>query len=170
MTTIDIILAIPLAYAVYRGFRRGLILELAMLVGLILGIYLGIHFSKAAAVFLKETFALNGAYLPILSFGVVFLLVLLMVYFIGKLMEKTADILMLGLINKLFGAFFAVIKMAMILSFILYFLNSFTPSGQLFSKTTTEKSWLYKPIVSFAPILLPKIKAEKAKLNASGGA
>jgi membrane protein required for colicin V production len=165
MTTIDIVLAVPLAFAIYRGFKRGLILELAMLVGLVLGIYLGIHFSKAAAEFLKETFNANGPYLPILSFATVFVLVLIMVYFIGKLMEKTADLLMLGLLNKILGAFFGVIKMGMILSFFLFFLNSFSPSGSIISKSMAEKSYLYKTISSFAPVLLPKIKAEKQKME-----
>ena len=137
MNTLDIILAIPLAYALFRGFRRGLILELAMLVGLVLGIYLGIHFSRAVSTFLTETFHMKGSYMSVVSFAVVFLLVLMMVFFIGKLMEKTADILLLGLVNKLLGAFFGLIKMVMILSFILYFLNSFSPSGSIFSKTNS---------------------------------
>ncbi len=165
MTSVDLVLAVPLAFAIYRGFKRGLILELAMLVGLVLGIYLGIHFSKAAAVFLRDTFQVNGPYLPVLSFAAVFILVLIMVWFIGKLMEKTADLLMLGLLNKILGAFFGVIKMAMILSFFLFFLNSFTPSGSIISKSMAEKSFLYKTISSFAPVLLPKIKSEKQKLD-----
>ena len=163
MSYIDIILGIPLAWAIYRGFKKGLILELAMLVGLIIGLYAGLHFSKMAAGLIQDTFHVQGEWLPIASFILVFILVLLGVYILGKLMEKTAEVMMLGLLNKLGGAIFSVIKMALILSFILFMLNGLAPGGSIFSKEQRQKSFLYKPVESFANFLLPKIKTVNIK-------
>lgn len=45
MNYIDIILLLPLLYGAYRGFSRGLIIEVATLLGLLLGVYIAIKFS-----------------------------------------------------------------------------------------------------------------------------
>ena len=45
MNYIDIILAIPLVWAVYRGFTKGFIIEIASLIAMVLGVYGAIHFS-----------------------------------------------------------------------------------------------------------------------------
>lgn len=165
MNLIDILLGIPLAWAIYRGFKKGLILEFAMLLGLIIGLYAGLHFSKMAAVFIKDTFHIQGSWLPIVSFIIVFILVLLGIYILGKLMEKTAEALMLGLLNKIGGALFSVIKMALILSFILFMLNGLAPGGSIFTKTQRDKSYLYKSVTSFAPFLMPKVKTIPAEVE-----
>lgn len=158
MNLIDLILGIPLAWALYKGFRKGLILELATLIGLIAGLYAGLHFSHFASDLLRDRFHIQGSWLPILSFGLVFVMVLLGVYILGKLLEKTAEALMLGIFNKIGGAFFALLKMALTLSFLLFLLNNLSPSGSIFTEGQREKSYLYTSVSSFAPFLLPRIK------------
>jgi membrane protein required for colicin V production len=141
---------------VYKGFQKGLILELAMLVGLIVGLYAGYHFSSWMAAWIKGNFNVQGEYIPLLSFILVFILVLLGMYILGKLIEKTAEALMMGFLNKLGGAVFGALKMAVILSFVIFILNWVSPSGQVFSKAQQEKSFLYKSVSSIAPLLVPK--------------
>ena len=158
MTIIDFILAIPLAYAIYKGFKRGLILELATLAGFIIGIYVGIHFSRVAAQFISETFHYQSNWLHIIAFALVFLLVLLGTWFLGKLLEKTAEMLMLGIFNKILGAVFSLIKMTLILSFALFIINAFAPGNNIISQETAKKSILYKPVSTFAQIIVPKFK------------
>ncbi|MHC1706487.1 MAG: CvpA family protein [Bacteroidales bacterium] len=163
MSYIDLILGIPLAWAIYRGFKKGLILELAMLIGLIVGLYAGLHFSKVAAEMISSNFHIQGEWLPVVSFIVVFILVLLGVYIMGKLMEKTVEALMMGILNKVGGAIFSVLKMALILSFILFMLNGLAPDKSIFPREQQQKSFLYKPILSFANFLMPKINTGKIK-------
>ncbi len=161
MNLIDLILGVPLAYALYRGFTKGLILELATLAGLVIGLYAGIHFSGLAATFLKDTFHLDGKYLPLISFAGVFLLVLAGTYALGKLMEKSAKLMKLNFFNKVAGALFSLSKMALILSFLIFFVNAFAPGGHLFNKEQIGKSFLYKPVTALAPLLLPRVQRVK---------
>lgn len=163
MAAVDIILGIPLAWAIYHGFRKGLILELAMLVGLVAGVYIGLHFSKFAADLIRDNLHLNGAYLPVLSFAVVFLMVMFGVYILGKILEKFAEALLLGFFNKIFGALFGLLRMAVMLSFILLILNSFSRDHEIISKEQQARSYLYKPVSSIAGWLMPKIKVEDLK-------
>lgn len=45
MNFLDVIIAVPLVYGAYKGFQKGLLFEVAMIIGLILGVYLGFKFS-----------------------------------------------------------------------------------------------------------------------------
>ena len=56
MNWLDIVLAIPLLWFLYRGFRNGLIIELASLAALILGIYAALHFSFYVQEYLEKNF------------------------------------------------------------------------------------------------------------------
>lgn len=154
MIWIDFIIGGFLAWAAISGLRKGFILELAMLLGLIVGVWAGLHFSKLAAALLKETFHLQGAYLPILSFVVVFIIVLIGVYFFGKILEKSAEVMLMGWINKLLGLVFGILKQALILSFILMILNNFASSGDIISKEQQQKSYFYNTVKGIAPLII----------------
>ena len=54
MGFIDVILGLLLVYGLYKGFRNGLILEIASIAALIAGIYGAIHFSYIAAGYLSQ--------------------------------------------------------------------------------------------------------------------
>ncbi len=54
MNWLDIVLAIPLLWFTYKGFRNGLIIELASLAALILGIFIALHFSFYAEDYLRR--------------------------------------------------------------------------------------------------------------------
>ena len=88
MVWIDFVIGGLLAWSAISGFRKGFILEMASLIGLVLGIWAGLHFSKLAAALLTETFHLQGSYLPVLSFIVVFIIVVVAVYFFGKILQN----------------------------------------------------------------------------------
>jgi membrane protein required for colicin V production len=47
MNYLDIILAIPLLWGLYKGVSKGIIKELASLVALIVGIYGAVHFADS---------------------------------------------------------------------------------------------------------------------------
>jgi len=164
MVWIDYIIGGLLLWAAISGLRKGFILELAGLLGLIIGIWAGLHFSRLAATFLKETFHLDGIYLPVLSFVVVFILVLLGVKLLGKILEKSAEVMLMGWLNSLLGLVFGILKQALILSFVLMILNTFASSGDILDKDQQQKSYCYKPIKSIAPLMLPAIKSLKKEI------
>ncbi|HRY32632.1 MAG TPA: CvpA family protein [Bacteroidales bacterium] len=158
MNLTDLFLAVPLAWALYKGFRKGLILELATLIGWVVGLYAGLHFSHLALQWLKEQFHADAPWLPVLAFALVFLVVFLGVWLLGKLIDKTAGALMLGFFNKIGGAFFALMKMALILSFLILLLNRIFPENHPSRKKHQEKSLLYKPLSSIAVQIMKAVE------------
>jgi membrane protein required for colicin V production len=162
MNWLDIILAIPMLWFLYRGFRNGLIIELASLAALVLGIYVALHFSFYVEDWLIDNFDIADKYLSIISFALTFLIVALLVFLAGKIIHKLVGIVFLGFINRLAGGIFGLLKAALVLSVILYFINSFD-SG-LIKAEIKEDSVLYEPVESIVPMLIPRLDLDEIGL------
>ena len=158
MNFIDVLIFIPLAYAGYKGFKHGLIIEVFTLLSLLVGLYAGIHFSDYFSEFLKNTFSWNSKYLPVITFTLIFLAVGAMVYFAGKTIEQLVKVVKLTPLNKFFGVFFAVLKMAYFLSVMVVLTDSYDEKGNFFPAEKKERSLLYKPVKSISTITIPGLK------------
>ena len=163
MNVLDIIFLIPIIWLMYRGYQKGFIIELSSLVALILGIYFAINFSNFAADFLTLNFEVGDKYLSIMAFVVTFLVVVFVVFMVGKILEKFIDILLLGFVNKIAGAAFGLIKAAFLLSVILWIINSFDLSRSIIKQKTRDDSVLYATIEKFAPTIIPKLSLDQIK-------
>ena len=159
MNFIDILLLIPLAYAAWKGFQKGLIIEVFILLAFFVGIYAGIHFSDFAANFLKEKFDLGSDYLPALSFTVTFLAIGAMVFFAGKAIEQVVKITALSPMNKMGGLLFGTLKMVLILSVFLSVLESYSEKNNWIPAETKEASVLYHPVRTIGLYTVPGLKS-----------
>jgi membrane protein required for colicin V production len=165
MNYIDIILCIPLVWGLYKGFTKGLIIEAATMIAFALGVWGGIHFSDFLADKINEWFHWQSKYLPIVSFALTFLLIVVIVYFIAKLVQRMVDGMALSAINKIGGAVFGALKFAMVMSVVIFMIDAVEESYPMISFKTKEESLLYKPIGKIAPALIPALnKSKVAKL------
>ena len=155
MNIIDVILAVIFLYSAYRGFKKGLIVQAASLVALLLGIYGAIHFSDYTARLLSEKLELTSSYLPIISFAVTFIAIVIIVHLFAGLIESLLKAVALGFVNRLLGLSFAVIKSAFIISIILVIVNGINRRSSILPKQMVEESILYKPVSKFAPTIFP---------------
>ncbi len=158
MHWLDIALLIPLLLAAWRGFRRGLILELATLVGLGLGIFAGLRFSNYAADLLTEHLEIQSEHLPILSFAVTFLAVVIAVFLLGKMLEKVVKIMALSFLNKLAGLSFSILKVALILSVIIVIFDRFNHDLEFIKHDDLNKSLSYRYLKSGGELMLPEFE------------
>jgi membrane protein required for colicin V production len=162
---LDIILAIPLVWALYKGFCKGLIIEIASLVALLLGIYCSIHFSYFVSDYLRASFTVKSAYLPVISFGITFLIIVILVYAVAWLIEKIVDVVSLSFVNKIAGAVFGMLKVAFIMSILIYFLNILDTNKSFISESKRNSSILFRPVSNLAVMLIPSIKNIKLPDN-----
>lgn len=158
MNFIDITILIPLAYAGWKGFKYGLIIEIFTLMALVMGIYAGIHFSDYASTFLKESLEWNSEYLPVVAFTITFLAVGAMVYFGGKAIERVVRFTGLSPINKTFGIIFSVIKMGYFMSVLIVLLESYDEKNDFIPEETKKESLLYDPVKNLSTSTIPGIK------------
>lgn len=155
MNFIDVLIIVPLAYAGYKGFKHGLIIEVFTLLALFVGLYAGIHFSDFIADFLKRSFGWDSEYLPVISFTLVFLGIGAMVYFAGKTIEQMVKVVNLSPVNKFFGVFFGVMKMAYVVSVVIVLTESYDEKGDFFPEEKKERSLLYTPVKAISTTTIP---------------
>lgn len=154
MGILDIVFIIPIIWLTYKGFSKGLIIELATLAALILGIYASLHFSYLMADFLIEHFDMSQKYIGIISFIITFILVVIVINLLGKLLEKIINMVALSFLDKSFGALFGLAKAVIFLSFIIYFVNGLDKNRYLFSTPLTSASVFYTHIEKVAPAIV----------------
>lgn len=154
MSVLDIVFIIPVVWMAYVGFKKGLVVELSSLVALLLGVFVSLYFSDVTAEFLKETFELKTKYLSLISFIVTFVLVVIAVNLIGKLVEKLVDIVALGFVNKSAGGAFGVLKAAVLLSFVLFFIEKADKKKVIISEDLSENSLFYPYVQPIAHTLI----------------
>jgi membrane protein required for colicin V production len=86
MNYFDCILVFPVLYGLYKGFSKGLILELASLLGLLLGVYGSVRFSSFIFEYLKKVLEIDAYYLQLASYALTFIVIVLLVTLIGKVL------------------------------------------------------------------------------------
>lgn len=161
MSVLDIILLVFLALGLISGFRNGFFVEVASLVALIAGVYGAIHFSNFAAEFLLDKVDWNEKTVNIIAFAITFIVIVLIITLAGKALTKLADFAALGIINKLLGGLFGLLKMAVILSVILIIFDSFNKTLPFTDEEDLEDSTFYEPIKSLVPTIFPIILEKK---------
>lgn len=108
MNTIDLVFAILLLWAAYRGYTKGFIVQLATLAALLLGILGAVMFSDFTSGLIIKKFDVPGTWLPIISFAITFLAIVVAVHFLAKALNKLIDAIALGIVNRLLGVLFSV--------------------------------------------------------------
>ncbi|MGB8489540.1 MAG: CvpA family protein [Bacteroidales bacterium] len=157
MNYIDLIIIVLLVFGLARGFIDGFIKELASLLALILGIWGAIKFSSFTAERLSDYFDMTGKYVGITAFLITFIIIVIIIHFIGIAIDRLVDTLSLGFLNRLLGLAFGVIKTALILSVIFVVLNAIDAKHHFLPREAIQHSRLYNPIADIAPAIFPII-------------
>jgi membrane protein required for colicin V production len=160
----DIIIIIPLLWGGFKGFKKGLVVEVASLLALFLGVWGGVKFSSVSASYLGEMFSISENVMPLISFAITFILIVIAVFALAKLLQKVVKMASLSTINKIAGALFGALKFALIISVILSVVNNVNKELHFIEPEMEESSLLYKPISKLAVILIPGIE----EINVNG--
>ena len=169
MNSLDYILFIPLLYGLYRGFTKGLIIELASLLALTLGIYGALHFSSLTFEFLSHYVEIKTVYLQLVSYGLTFLIIVMLISLTGKILTMLIKLVALGFINRMMGAIFGGIKVLLILSVFISFFDRFNKQFGMINDEILSSSLMYNPIrihvEQFYPNVLEEFEKQKESLE-----
>lgn len=150
MNYLDIIIAIILFLFGFKGFRKGLIIEVVTLLAFALGIYGAMHFSDFTAEHLQDVMEINPKYLNTIAFVLTFIILVIVVNLIGKAVTNLIKAMNLGFFNKLGGAVFGVAKGVLLCSIFVMVLNNFQLIGVV-KPEVREQSKLYPYIEETVP-------------------
>jgi len=163
MNYFDYILLLPIVYGLYRGFTKGLVLELASLLALVLGIYGAKHFSSFTLAYLSEFIELEATYLQLASYGLTFLVIVIAITLAAKVLTLLIKMVALGFINRMMGALFGGLKSLLILAVLLLFFDRINQQFRIVKDEVLDTSLLYHSIQSNAEAIYPSVLEEFEK-------
>ena len=150
---IDIAFLVIIILAIFKGLRKGFILGIFSLLAFIIGLAAALKLSVIVAAYLQKNVVTASRWLPVLSFLLVFIAVILLVGLGARLIKKTIDFAMLGWLDRLGGMVLYIIIYTIIFSVILFFAEKL-----LFLKPEViAGSVVYKYIVPWGPKVINNI-------------
>ncbi len=163
MNILDIIFLVPLLFALYRGFKKGVIHMIASLAALLLGIFGAIKLRPVFASFLDSVFNISPDHMNVIAFAVAFVTIVLVIHLVAFLVDKLVKAVALNFVNRLLGMAFGLLVTAFVISMILWPINQVNAEKQIIKPKHIEGSLLYKPLSGFAPAVFPYLKKEEWK-------
>lgn len=163
MNFLDIIFLVPLLFALYRGFKKGLIHMVASLAALILGILGAMKLRPLFASWLDSLFSINPDHLNVIAFAVAFVTIVIVVHMAAFLVEKLVRAVALSFVNRVLGMAFGLLVTAFVISMILWPINQVNEEKQIIRPERIEGSLLYRPLSGFAPAVFPYLNKQEWK-------
>ena len=150
---LDLILALSFAFALYRGWRQGILMTLLYLVGTVVGLIVAFRFSHLISEWLTAQGWGFAGRSTMIGFGITFMAIGLLVRQAGRALHGITRALGLSWINKMAGAAVQVLLTALIWSSGLWLAGK---TGMVGEKTTQESN-LYPFVAPVAPWAFSKV-------------
>ncbi len=120
MTSLDLLLLLPLGVGTVQGFRRGLVLEAVSLLAFVLGVVGGLSLLSAAIPVVRGYVGEAFGLLPLVSFLLVMVLIMWGVHLLGGLVKSAVHLTPLGMLDNLLGGAAGALKWLLGLSLLLH--------------------------------------------------
>ncbi|MER3497528.1 MAG: colicin V production protein [Chitinophagaceae bacterium] len=144
---IDIIFAILIVLAIIKGYSRGFIVAVFSLVAIIIGLAAAIKLSAVVAGWIGEAVKISDKWLPVISFIVVLIIVILLIRLGAKALQKTAEMAMLGWVNRLAGIGLYFVMYVTVFSILFFYAEQI----HLLKPSTIQSSVTYSFIQPWGP-------------------
>lgn len=135
---LDIICVIILIWALFKGYTSGFIIALFSFAALLIGLAAATKLSAVVATKIRHDTGITASWLPFVSFLLIMIAVTLAVRLVASMLQKAAELALLGWANKLAGILLFGAIYLTIWSMVLFYgdkLHLITASTKAASKT-----------------------------------
>ena len=161
MNILDALILLPISWGAYKGFKKGFIFEVAIVMALILGLLGGFKFADIASEYLSAAFNIKNSLLPFMSFLTVFILIIISTILFARMLEGVIKIAALGTVNKILGLLLGITKWVVIVGTVLFFFAPFDVKYDILSEEKKNNALLYNPAQEFAKVVVPAVEGVK---------
>jgi membrane protein required for colicin V production len=151
--SIDLIYAIILLLAIWKGYNRGLIVAVFSVFALVAGLAAALKLSAITALWLKNSVQIGAKWLPVIAFLLVFISVVLLVRIGAAGLEKITSLAWMGWANKLGGMVLYVLLYTLLYSVVLFYMEKIN----LLSRSSIAASKTYSIISPWGPWITEEI-------------
>lgn len=142
---IDIFLIVLLAWAIFSGWRNGLIKELFNTLGVLLGLLIACGLYYWLAQYLSIEGSQTNIVLNIIAFFIICFFIPIALGFVASGLTRLVKGVMLGLPNSILGAVVSLLKFLLIISFAFNIMENLN----IMNEERTAESHLYEPTRNF---------------------
>lgn len=148
MPILDLIIAIPLLYFLYKGVMNGIVKELLNIIGITLAIFLTFKYMDVLSGIIAPFFEESASpYIPFLSAAILFIGTMLIIALINYLTKELLKAVKLSMVNRVLGGLFGLLKSGLVISTILLLLAGFSVP----KKEIRDESILYPYVIYLGP-------------------
>ena len=154
LNTVDLIVCLVVALAVWNGWRRGFVVQACSLVGIAAGIWCAARFGPEVGARLRldpEVAAAGG-------FVAVFVAAVLVVAVAARAVRRIFRFAGLGTADVALGIAASVVKYLLVLSVAFAAFDAFHADCGLIGASTIETSKTYRPVLRLSGALFPLVE------------
>ena len=158
MGAVDIVIVCCFLPVLYFGIKNGLVKQLVALAVIFFGIRLSLRFATPVGEWVIEHVKIGEFWAKAISFILIFFAVALVLSLLGRIIEKIINISLLGWLNKLLGIVVSFCIFALLLSVIVYFVDSANNLLDFIPKEKLEESRFYPALLDLSKEVFPHFK------------
>ena len=159
MNILDIIILVCLVPAVVVGIWKGFISQGMAVVSIIVGVWASSRFANTVGEWLTKYLTISEPVVKVISFILILVLAIVLLFLAGKMLEGVVKLVMLGWVNRLLGALFALTACVLALGVIVLAFNSLNNVFGLVKSEVLSDSVLYPIIKDIADSVFPYLKS-----------
>ncbi|MDD4848220.1 MAG: CvpA family protein [Bacteroidales bacterium] len=141
MIIFDAILGIFMLLAIWSGWKKGIVYQVISLIAVFVGIFVASRFWQFTFSLMQKKLDWDVNILKYLSMILTAVIVIAGVVLIGKLLSKLIEVTIFGVMDKVLGALFSLIKIVVVVSFLVYGVNYFFPKNDFFTDEKIKQSY-----------------------------
>lgn len=148
MSAIDIVILLLLLLGAYKGYTKGLLLEIIGIIAFGVALVAGFKLLSWGIELINTHISIDESLLPYIAFLLLFAAIVIGINLLGKALKKVLDMTFFGTFDSLAGAIVGLFKWALAISVLIWLLNT------LEVELPTEAlagSYVYPLLQPFAP-------------------
>lgn len=150
---IDAAFFVLMIIAVFKGFSKGFIVGIFSFIAFLIGLAAALKLSVVVAHHFETSSGITARWLPLVSFALVFIIVVILVNLGARILKKAVSMIMLGWLDKLGGIVLYILIYTIIFSVILFFLTK----TFLIKPETIASSSVYNYVSPWGPKVIDNI-------------
>lgn len=158
MCVLDIILSICLVAALIQGLLKGFTEQIIALVSIIAGTWTAYKFTGLLCSMVRPYLQISERVLYVVVFILMVAVVIMLLHLLGKVIKTSIKFVMLGWLDRLLGAVFALLKAALTIGIVIIIFNTLNSSFHIVPESATDSSVLYTPLKRLAYGIFPYFK------------
>lgn len=151
MNWLDVIIIVPLLWALYNGYRKGIIPQVGYIAGIAVGVLLAYYLGSAVTSWMNVNTTAGKVVIYIVVAGVALFGVLVAARMVSEAFRSAG----LGIFDRIGGAVLGLVKVWLVICVALLAFQWLDRKNNILGDPTLDGSLLYYPVLNSADYLFP---------------